>query len=198
MVLNSMNMKKRALFASLLLFLTALCFAGNPSQLNKKVQKEVARVFQTEPQFEEAHVPEGVSGIDSLLKEGDQVHVIRGVEGILGYVISTHAKGRYDNFDYSVIFSEDLCVLGVLVTTYRSDHGAGICSKGWLKQFHGYQGEEIKLGKEIDSISGATISASSMVADIKRCYLVMEKLKALEFLSDCHPGSGLRPPVSQS
>ena len=64
----------------------------------------------------------------------------------------------------------------MVVTTYRSSHGAGICSKGWLKQFRGYHGEEIRLGKEIDSISGATISASSLVEDIQRGYKQMEEL----------------------
>lgn len=183
MVLNGMAMMKRAPFVLWLFFLTAHCYAGNPFGPDKRVQKEVAKIMDTDPEFEEAPVPGGLTEMAGLLKEGDRVHVIREGEGLLGYVFSTHAKGRFDNYDYSVIFSNDLSVVGVLVTTYRSSHGAGICSKGWLKQFRGYRGEELELGKEIDSISGATLSASAMVAGMRRCHLVMVKLKALELLN---------------
>jgi Na+-translocating ferredoxin:NAD+ oxidoreductase RnfG subunit len=136
----------------------------------------VARLFESEPQIREIPVSADDQAVSDLMTKGDFAYAIQGHEGSIGYVFSTSAKGRYDYFDYSVIFSNDLSVLSVLVTTYRSTHGAGICSKGWLKQFEGYHGEEIRLGKEVDAISGSTISATSMVEDIRRCYLVMEAL----------------------
>ena len=144
--------------------------------LNRKVKKQVGNYFGENPQVREFQIPEELKVSNELLKEKDRVYSILGDGGQLGYLISTRAKGRYEEFDYSVIFAEDLSVIGVLVTTYRSTHGVGICSKGWLKQFHGYRGEELMLGKDIDSISGATISATSIVADIRRCYQVMESL----------------------
>jgi len=169
-------MKKLAIV--LLLPLLYLCEAGAvfPPKPDKRVVKEVAKLFDAESFLEEITVQSEAQAVIELIREGDQPFAIESSEGLLGYVFSTSAMGRYDYFDYSIIYSEDLAVMAVLVTTYRSSHGAGICSKGWLKQFRGYQGEEISLGKDIDSISGATLSATSMVEDMKRCYLLMQEI----------------------
>jgi Na+-translocating ferredoxin:NAD+ oxidoreductase RnfG subunit len=162
----------------LLILLLFFCEAGAifPPEPEKRVVKEVTKLFSEESILQEIPIPSEVQAVNDLMREGDQPYAIKSSEGILGYVFSTSAKGRYDYFDYSIIYSKDLSVMVVLVTTYRSSHGAGICSKGWLKQFKGYQGEEISLGKDIDSISGATLSATSMVEDMKRCYLLMEEI----------------------
>ncbi|MCP4311818.1 MAG: FMN-binding protein [Bacteroidetes bacterium] len=171
-------MRKIYLSVVLLFLLTSVVGAAFPSELDKKVKKRVAKLFSPGPVFTEIPVAGAVTGSEALYKEGDQLWAINSSGGVLGYVISTRAKGRYDYFDYSVIFTKDLSVMSVMVTTYRSSHGAGICSKGWLNQFSGYRGEEMRLGKEVDSISGATISATSIVEDIRRCYLVMDKLRS--------------------
>ena len=176
MVLVSINRVGLAVAMALIL-IPDLC-AGSPPDMNKKVQKEVAKLFGTETQSMEIGIKSDVKSPSALLREGDRAYVLEGPEDVHGYVLSTSALGRYDYFDYSIIYAMDLSVMSVLVTTYRSSHGAGICSKGWLRQFRGYQGEELHLGKEVDSISGATISATSVVEDMKRCSLLMEELKA--------------------
>lgn len=162
--------------AILVFFLISELGAADPAFLNKKVQKEVSKIFDSKMQYSQILLGTEELKQATLARDADQLYIFQGPDDILGYVFSTSARGRYDYFDYSVIFSEDYTVLGVLVTTYRSSHGAAICSKGWLKQFRGYHGEKIRLGKEVDSISGATISATSIVADINRCYLLMEEL----------------------
>ncbi|MFO7668275.1 MAG: hypothetical protein R6W31_01325 [Bacteroidales bacterium] len=170
-------MKRILIPAILILLLISEVGGADPPDLDKRVQKEVEKIFNSEPQLREIPVTGEDQIVSDLMKEGDLPYAIQSLEGSLGFVFSTSAKGRYDYFDYSVIFSNDLSVLSVLVTTYRSSHGAGICSKGWLRQFEGYHGGEIRLGKEVDTISGATISATSLVEDIKRCYLVMKELR---------------------
>ncbi len=172
-------MKKISISTLLLLLLISEVGAADPPNLNKKVEKEVVKLFSTETQLREIPVIVDGQKASDLLREGDLPYAIESLEGIVGYVFSTSAKGRFDYFDYSVIYSKDLSVMGLMVTTYRSSHGAEICSKGWLKQFNGYHGEEIRLGKDVDTISGATFSASSMVEDIKRCYLLMKDLIGL-------------------
>ncbi len=169
-------MKKLSI--ALLLLLLFICEVGAifPPEAEKRVVKEVTKLFNEESFLEEIPIPSEAQAVNDLMREGDQPYAIKNSKGILGYVFSTSAKGRYDYFDYSIIYAKDLSVMAVLVTTYRSSHGAGICSKGWLKQFRGYQGEEISLGKDIDSISGATLSATSMVDNMKRCYLLMEEI----------------------
>lgn len=176
-------MKKITIAVLLLLLMISELGAFHPPDPDKKVLKEVGKLFDGEYEFQEIDL--GVDGlkVSELIHEGDRAFAIKSTEGVLGYVLSTSAMGRYDYFDYSVIYAIDLSVMGVLVTTYRSSHGAGICSKGWLKQFKGYQGEEIRIGKEIDSISGATFSSTSMVEDMKRSYSLMEELKEFGHLN---------------
>jgi Na+-translocating ferredoxin:NAD+ oxidoreductase RnfG subunit len=60
-------------------------------------------------------------------------------------------------------------VVQVKVFNYQATHGQEITAKSWLKQFIGYQGQkELKVNKDIDSISGATISTYAITEDINK------------------------------
>ena len=85
---------------------------------------------------------------------------------LAGYLILASSKGRYDYFDYMILVSRTVMVEKVEILVYRSDHGSEICSKSWLKQFSGNRGEPLDYGKDIDALSGATFSASSLSRDI--------------------------------
>ncbi|MEN8226557.1 MAG: FMN-binding protein [Bacteroidota bacterium] len=164
------------------LFCITRISAEEPGIPGKKERKEISRIFGSETAYRKAEISVDNSILQPYLKQGDAVFELIRNELVLGYLLSTQAKGRFDLFDYSVIFSEELTVLNIMVLVYRSTHGAGICSKSWLKQFKGYSGEELELGKDIDTISGATFSASSMVKDIERCYQLMLMLRDAEVI----------------
>lgn len=83
-----------------------------------------------------------------------------------GYAVFTQAKGRYDMFDYLLILSKDFTVQKVNIVKYRSERGGEIASKKWLTQFENYSSGELRYGKDISALSGATISASSITSDI--------------------------------
>ena len=110
------------------------------------------------------------------LQTKDRVFFVFEKEEIKGYVISSSAKGRYDDYDYSVIFDDAGVVRQVLVTVYRSDHGAAISQKNWLSQFEGYQGGSLELGKDIDAVSGGTLSASSLLEEMERLHILISSL----------------------
>nr|MDA3853565.1 FMN-binding protein [Bacteroidales bacterium] len=72
-------------------------------------------------------------------------------------------------FDYIILFNTDKSVVQVKVFNYQATHGQEITAKSWLKQFIGYQGQkELKVNKDIDSISGATISTYAITEDINK------------------------------
>ena len=161
-----------------------LCFASfsmliaqDKHTLSKKEMKELSRVFGEELMVSEVILANCSNSSRHLVREGDLLFSISEENENRGYVLSTEAKGRYDYFNYSVYYSEELVVKGLIVTVYRSSHGAAICQKKWLSQFNGYDGKELKLGKEIDAISGATFSAESLVEDIQRCFALMTGLR---------------------
>lgn len=48
-------------------------------------------------------------------------------------------------------------------------YGQAITAPGWLRQFNGYSGETtLDAGKNIDGISGATISVKVITGDIQQ------------------------------
>jgi Na+-translocating ferredoxin:NAD+ oxidoreductase RnfG subunit len=146
--------------------------------LTKKETRFVKAMFSEGAYPKELYVPAQDTSIRSALRDSDRLYLLRLQDQVSGYLLSTSAMGRYDYFDYLLAFNPDLSVLGLTITTYRSSHGAAICQKKWLSQFKGYSGEELRLGKEIDAVSGATISATSLLKDLRRCYQIMIRLKA--------------------
>ncbi len=82
------------------------------------------------------------------------------------YVLITQARGRYDLFDYLMAVNLNFEIEIVRVLKYRSEHGGEISSKKWLAQFEGYSSGELKYKKDISAISGATMSAKSITADV--------------------------------
>jgi len=143
---------------------------------HKKVVKEINKIFGESLEVIPVFTSEDSATYGDNFHTGDCLYRLSEQEEIRGYLLSTRAKGRFDYFDYSVIFSEDKTVLKVMVTVYRSDHGAGICQKNWLGQFEGYHGGVLELGKDIDAVSGGTISSTSMVNDIQRCHILISSL----------------------
>jgi hypothetical protein len=144
--------------------------------ISKREFKEVSRHFEGSVKLIQLQWPEYPETDTVYHHAGDCL--LRVVESGLesGYVVKTRARGRFDYFDYLVIFSPEAKVLGVAVTRYRSDHGAGICQRSWLEQFKGYSGGRLLLGKDIDGVSGGTISASSLVNDMQRCHRLVEPM----------------------
>jgi len=76
--------------------------------------------------------------------------------------------GESEYFDYMVCYSSIGEVILVKIFNYQASHGYEVTAKGWLKQFIGYNTEQdLEVGGNIDSISGATISVNGITADIE-------------------------------
>ncbi len=71
-------------------------------------------------------------------------------------------------FDYFIIFNESKKVEVVRIFNYEAAHGQEVTIRKWLDQFTGYdENKTLRVGKEIDAISGATTSVNTLVADVK-------------------------------
>lgn len=153
-------------------------FGQEDCKPHKRAVKAAEKILGEILVFEAFLKDEGNPSANEYLNPGDCIYRILANEELQGYLLSTNAKGRFDHFDYSVIFSKNKTVQKVIVTVYRSTHGAAICQKNWLSQFEGYAGGALELGADIDAVSGGTISATSMVKDIERCHLLISSLDA--------------------
>lgn len=78
------------------------------------------------------------------------------------------ADGLSEYFDYFILFDATGAVMTVRVYNYQATHGQEITVRGWLKQFIGFKAnQELRVGKEVDSITGATISVYAITDDIR-------------------------------
>ena len=153
-------------------------FSQESCSLKKRELKVANRLFDSDIETEVINISENLASSLENYNDGDCIYIIKREALPLAYLLSTKAKGRFDYFDYIVIYSADLTVEGISVIVYRSTNGMGICQKKWLSQFEGYNGGALELGPDIDAVSGGTISATSIVKDIQRCHLLLSSIEA--------------------
>ena len=87
-----------------------------------------------------------------------------------GCSINNTASENNDSeyFDYFILYNKNGAVELVRVYNYQATHGQEVTTKSWLKQFKNYDGStELTVGKNVDAISGATISVNGLTADIE-------------------------------
>ena len=89
--------------------------------------------------------------------------------------VVSNAESEY--FDYFILLDSTAKVELVKVFNYQATHGQEVTAKGWLKQFNGFDGtNNLEVGKNIDAISGATISVYAITCDVQIKTLILKKL----------------------
>jgi Na+-translocating ferredoxin:NAD+ oxidoreductase RnfG subunit len=103
----------------------------------------------------------------TVTESGKEYYIFESAEGKeSANVVFSSAKGRYEFFDYMVIINQNTEIVDIKILKYRSEYGYEITNKGWLKQFYNKPGIRFDYRKNIDTLSGATFSAQSLVNDI--------------------------------
>lgn len=152
------NMKKITVILSLFACLWLSYFTSS-AQSTGKIQKVLAK----ELEFDKSNIELVACDLNLELKEKVNAVYRLFVEAKQnGFVILANGMGRYDEFTFLVLTNPDKSTKLVRVVNYVSDHGGEIGSKKWLEQFVGYKGGTLKYGEDIQAISGATYSASSI------------------------------------
>lgn len=84
---------------------------------------------------------------------------------------------NYEFFDYLVLFDKLKSILQVKIYNYQASHGHEITAKGWLKQFVGKDvNQSLEVNKNIDAISGATISVYAITIGIENNLRILKDL----------------------
>jgi len=84
---------------------------------------------------------------------------------------------EYEYFDYFILFDTNATVRLVKVFNYEATHGQEITARGWLKQFSGYSASKsLEVGKNIDAISGATVSVYAITLDVQDKTRLLRKI----------------------
>jgi len=193
-----MNTKNRT-FATLLLLLIGI-YAQPQEQtpeLHKRIWKTMEKTWDADRlQLDNLPVPDSVIRTPTAKGLFYKVSQNNNLKGYLytGRVNTCRASGcdgggqtrdtgetAQEYFDYCILFSANKQVLQVKVYEYAATHGHEITAKRWLQQFKGYDGSHIlKAEKDIDGISGATISVYAITDDVNQKTRLLNSL-----LHDC-------------
>lgn len=163
-----MLLTRICLFTSLLA--STLSSVGQTSNwseaLEAKIKKALLSVYETD-QFTFAQTKELVENEASSADLKSNLFEVHFEEGLKAYIYVSQAPSMKNVFDYLVIFNKDLSIEKAKILIYREQHGRQIGTARWLSQFKGLStNDNPVLGKNIDGISGATISATSMTKAI--------------------------------
>lgn len=158
-----MGSNTRTTLSFLILGLLFLSF-GLPKHLQKKVTREVEKVFEiTEFDMQSIEVSEALNVSLPTRLDGNNFFRLENGTSLVGYAFIDKAPSKTAQFDYLVLFDTGLKVVHSKVLIYREEYGGEIGSKRWLKQFLGKSGgDRVNCKTNIDAISGATISVRSM------------------------------------
>jgi len=163
-----------------------LCFGMDsfgmkyPKSIQKRINKALKLSFGSDEfQLEKFNLDsisfEEYAGVSKV-----RIETIKNIHDTLGYSVFASSKGKNDLFDYMLLFDNELKIQQVVILIYRSSYGGEIMARYWLKQFIGKSnGENMEFEKDIDSISGATISAPAITKGIKSLSLMMSDLRSL-------------------
>jgi Na+-translocating ferredoxin:NAD+ oxidoreductase RnfG subunit len=111
----------------------------------------------------------------TVTESGKEYYMFESAEGKeSATLVFSSAKGRYEYFDYMVILNKNTEIIDIKILKYRSEYGYEITNKGWLRQFYNKPGISFDYRKNIDTLSGATFSAQSLVNDVN---IIMDKLR---------------------
>jgi len=183
----------------LLVFGFSNSFGQNINYSPKTLANDFQKLWETKDvTLKEINVPDSLYN-DILLDKG-KIFRAKANEAFIGYayvgrIYSCRAGGcgmddapvnlvsideDFEYFDYFIIFDESLIVKKIRVFNYQATHGHEVGGKGWLNQFIGYDGEEkLEYGKNIDSISGATISANAITYNVQESCRYLDLLKPI-------------------
>jgi hypothetical protein len=92
-----------------------------------------------------------------------------GASGLEGYVATVWCKSKSNLFPVRVVIDTDFRVLSATVLSYPSSRGRKIQSPRFTRQFRGKGPENpVRVGEDIDAVSGATSSSSAMARGVRR------------------------------
>ena len=96
---------------------------------------------------------------------------------IKSIVFLDNVLGKTQPISFMVMFDTDGKIEHCQIIKYREDHGGQVQDENWLMQFKGknYKSSFI-IGKDIDGISGATISTNSLSKGIFKLSLLIHSI----------------------
>jgi Na+-translocating ferredoxin:NAD+ oxidoreductase RnfG subunit len=98
---------------------------------------------------------------------------LRAWKGDSGYFFVDAVIGKHDLITYAVALDAQGRVRQVEILEYREAYGGEVRNAHWRAQFTGrHHGDPVRIGKDIQNISGATLSCEHVTEGIRRLLAV--------------------------
>ncbi|MFH1001078.1 MAG: FMN-binding protein [Bacteroidota bacterium] len=146
------------------------------TKITKLVQKQVDKTFKTETNLTQFYPNvKDYYALNSTFyyirtddKQLQGIAVITHANGCIlgGCSLNTSFESRFEKFYLLNIYNTKKELSSLIVLDYPGEHGYEISAKWWLKQFLGEITKPFVYRKNIDAISGATVSAQSVVTEL--------------------------------
>jgi len=96
----------------------------------------------------------------------------------IAYALMDNVLGKSMPITFLVILNNEGNLLATELIKYREAYGGEVGNKNWLAQFtHFNDTTDFKVGKNIDGISGATISVNSLSKGIQKIAVLFPLIK---------------------
>ncbi len=107
-----------------------------------------------------------------------KISEIKDDSGLLGYCVESKVVSRSGPFRIRVLLDLQLYVKQATVISYPWDRGRDVCKRAFTSQFEGKGPEDpIQLGKDIDAMTGATISSRVMTEGVRDTIKLLKLVK---------------------
>ena len=138
--------------------LTALLLAvQNPAPPAAKVAASIARVFGSGTR------------VDTLRVDSAAVLRVSRADSLLGFAQVGNVLGKDQPITFLVAIDPGDRLKDVDILVYREPYGGEVAYEPWRRQFRGKTaGDSLRVGREIRSISGATISVHAVTLGVRR------------------------------
>ena len=96
----------------------------------------------------------------------------------IAYALMDNVLGKSMPITFLVILNNEGTILAAEVIKYREAYGSDVGNKNWLGQFTNFTNtSQFTVGKNIDGISGATISVNSLSKGIQKMAVLFPLIK---------------------
>jgi Na+-translocating ferredoxin:NAD+ oxidoreductase RnfG subunit len=110
------------------------------------------------------------------------VSEIKGPSDLLGYCVESKVVSRSGPFKILVLLDPQVYVKRASVISYPWGRGRDVRKRAFTSQFEGKgPGDPIQVGKDIDVMTGATISSNVMAEGVR------DTIKLVELIKEQHP-----------
>ncbi len=93
---------------------------------------------------------------------------------LLGFAVVDHVRGKDQPITYCIVVDPSLHVMTTEILVYRESYGGEVQRRSWLDQFIGKSpDDQLRPGRDIKNITGATISARSVTLGVAQILTVL-------------------------